>query len=229
MAGKGKARDGRITTLEQLETFSRSGVATGVQTWVETTTWVNDSGGSYRRISVGNESVGMMRAFLREAGGAEVEVKVENPGMGVVEGHSLSVVYAGVKGTDQGYAMGLVNHTTRRTAVISRRAEWLTPSSGGLKRFLLTGGKLLGAYVALSVLFILYWVGRMADPAGNSTDIASDFEAALNLWVWLGFGVLAWGLFRVFARKRQAKVLSRQIIERVEAANADLLRSGPPQ
>lgn len=121
---------------EDLFVFAINYVVTAAQIWSEThiNTTVKGGGGFLSRgtgridpvnVTVSSSSNEVLRLFLKDDDGLESELKLHDPGIGIGEGHKISVIYAGDQQSQRGYHMGVVNHNTRRYAVYEDRADLL--------------------------------------------------------------------------------------------------------
>lgn len=128
----------KISEIEQLDLFTRTGVVVGHQNWAETSVSTSTSGGGgmvyngtghigATTTTVSSSTAEKLRVFIREDDGAEIEVNFTDPGFGVREGHRVTFVFAKHRDEELGHAMGVVNHSTQVRAVLEDRLSWITP------------------------------------------------------------------------------------------------------
>ena len=200
------ANVGTIESIEQIYSFVRTGTVqdghSRMDTSVSTTT---SHGGGYNARATTNTSVSsteMLRIFVREDdGGKEFEAEFADPDFGVREGHRVTVVYAGDRASKAGYPMGLVNHSTGRSQVFAKRAEWIVKRTHqGLGCGLLVGVPAVAA--------ILHGT--------SNTD-------TLGLFVLIAFlAVAGW----LFARKRRNDALAQAVVEAVRGRVREAAEEG---
>lgn len=153
---------GTIQSIDQLYMFTKVGTIAGSQNWSETsisTTTTTSGGGGYMhqgsgfispsssRTTTSSSTTEQLRLFIREDDGDEFEAKFSEPGFGVREGHRVTVVYAGDQGSQRGYPMALVNHSTNKSKVFTQRAGWLVKQIGQAM-----GCAAVGAFFVLAVI-----------------------------------------------------------------------------
>lgn len=128
----------KISEIEQLDLFTRTGVVVGHQNWAETSVSTSTSGGGgmvyngtghigATTTTVSSRTAEKLRVFIRDDDGAEIEVNFTDPGFGVREGHRVTFVFAKHRDEELGHAMGVVNHSTQVSAVLGNRINWITP------------------------------------------------------------------------------------------------------
>lgn len=125
-------KDHKLKSAEEIRVHSRTGIVKGAANWSDT--YVSGGGGANNtNVQVSSNVVQRQKFFIREADGDEVEVN--DAGLGVRDGHVVTVVYCGSKAVSDttGWAVYFANRSTGAT---SRSNGTLGVLSGQLSGFL---------------------------------------------------------------------------------------------
>lgn len=204
----------KITSLDQLHIFEKSGTIAALQHWVETNTTVTTTGGSGTVVN-GNGNISgpsttthtssteMVRMFVREDGGTEFDVSLPDLGFGVREGHRVSFIYAGDQASRRGYPVAVVNHTTRKSEVLKSRVSWICHDALGCAWFGLTffGAMVLSVSLAEALIYAIHPLNAL-------------LAGVVGTLTWVGGPIVAITALASFNKKR--KRLHQAILTRLE-------------
>ena len=154
----------KIVSIEDLRTVDRTGVVVRAREWSEThvsggsanqTTHIGSEGGTITTpgVTVTSRVHDRLHVFVLEDGGREFDQTFINPGIGVREGHRISIIYVP---DENGEPLALVNHDTGKSRVYEGRVAALlsTPAAPLNKAIMKT------YMLALLPLHIAtYWLG----------------------------------------------------------------------
>lgn len=104
-------KDHKLKSADDIYMFSRTGVVMGAVNWSDT--YVSGGGGANNtNVSVSSNVVQRQKFFIRDADGRETEVN--DAGLGVRDGHVVTVVYCGSQsvGDKMGWHVLYANQTT---------------------------------------------------------------------------------------------------------------------
>jgi hypothetical protein len=154
----------KIITIEDLRTVTKTGVIVRCREWSETevhggsaqqTSHIGPEGGSVTMpgVSISSTVRNRLHIFVRPDDGPEFDQTFVNPGVGVREGHTVSIVYVP---DESGEPVALVNHDTAKSRVFEGRVKGLiaAPPAPAILR-LLTGAYML-ALIPLHIA--TYWL-----------------------------------------------------------------------
>jgi hypothetical protein len=140
--------DARIARPEDIQIITRTGTVLANQTWSQThvrghssgsTQYVGPNGGEITLPSttITSSTSDRVQLFIREDDGREFDVSFTNPGVGVREGHRVSVLYVGNTAQSREQVVSndvrigaLVNHDTGKHSVYERRLGQLANDPG---------------------------------------------------------------------------------------------------
>lgn len=174
-------KDHKLKSADDIRIHSRTGVVKGSANWSDT--YVSGGGGANNtNVQVSSNVVQRQKFFIREADGDEVEVN--DAGLGVRDGHVVTVVYCGSKAVagTTGWAVYFANRSTGAT---SRSNSTLGVLSGQL-----SGCLPVGAVVVLLLCVILLF----------------------TRFVIIGLPVGALLAFWLFSARNKSKALTEAII-----------------
>ncbi len=120
---------GKILSIDDLQTVTKTGVIMRCREWSETevhggsaqkTSHIGPEGGSVTMpgVSISSTVRNRLHIFVRPDSGPEFDQTFVNPGVGVREGHTVSIVYVPNEG---GEPVALVNHDTGKSRVFESR------------------------------------------------------------------------------------------------------------
>lgn len=123
----------KINTIDELETFAKRGMVVSVQNWTEQSvqshTTYHQSTGPYvptrRETTYSTSESEKLRLFIKRNDGSEFDVKFHDPGIGVREGHDVTIIFASNKASDSGYPVAIVDHTTGKHEAFGDQIDWL--------------------------------------------------------------------------------------------------------
>lgn len=121
-------KDHKLKSADDIRLHSRTGIVKGATNWSDT--YVSGGGGANNtNVQVSSNVVQRQKFFIREADGNEVEVN--DAGLGVRDGHVVTVVFCGSKAVNDttGWPVYFANRSTGAT---SRKASNLGVLSGQL-------------------------------------------------------------------------------------------------
>ena len=204
----------KITSLDQLYVFERSGTTAALQHWVDTNTTVTTTGGSGTMVNgTGNisgpttttrtSSTEMVRIFVREDDGGEFDASLPDLGFGVREGHRVSVVHAGDQASRRGYPMAVVNHTTGKSKIVASRIRWISHDALGCASSGLTffGAMVLSVSLAEALIYAIHPLNAL-------------LAGVVGILTWVGGPIFALGALASVNKKR--KRLRQSILARLE-------------
>ena len=114
----------KITSIDQLYCFTKSGTVVGSSTWSETTTTTTASIPSYgspqsysssAQVSTSSVSTEQNRFFIKQDNGKEEEIKLSGGQFPVRDGHRVEIVYFGPAGGNSGWPIAYHNYQTDKT------------------------------------------------------------------------------------------------------------------
>lgn len=200
---------GTIKTIDQLHLFTKTGTVVGEQSQTltslsATTTTTGGGGFIYEgtgRIdgpttttNISSHTSERLRLFVREDGGDEFEVEFRDVPFGLREGQRVTIVFAGDRA---GHPMALFNHTTSKSHVFGKRAEWIIKRPGA--------GLALAMLVSFSFAMMLLWT--LATGTGGAKPALYGAVVAVGLFALLQVrksALAAKIVTRVAERARQA-------------------------
>jgi hypothetical protein len=115
---------GRVSTNngEQLNFTRDSGIAVSLRVWSETdVSGVIWSNGGH----ISSSKTEIMQVFLQREDGREIDVKINNAGIGAREGHHLSLIWASSSDSSGDVGVAMVNHSTGRHQIFGNRIDEL--------------------------------------------------------------------------------------------------------
>jgi hypothetical protein len=184
------AKVGKIRRFDELGIFTKIGTVVGNQgrTASQTSAETSTTAGNYyvaptTRTTVSTSTTHLQRLFVQQADGEEFDAEFADMDVGVREGHSVAVIYAGPQRTGRGYPMALVNLTSRKHQMFPKRVNWILSSF--IKPLLLGWGALL-------VLLLVFSRGNLGG-------------ISIPLLLIVG-GILAWEVFRWLSLYRQVRL-----------------------
>lgn len=184
------AKVGKIRRFDELGIFTKSGTVVGNQgrTATSSTASTSTTGGNYyvaptTRTTVSTSSTHLQRLFVQQPDGEEFDAEFADMDVGVREGHSVAVVYAGPQRTGRGYPMALVNLTSGKHQVFPQRVKLI------LSHFIK-----LGLIAWFAMLLLLLFTTR-------------DGIGGMGMLLLLGgAGVLGWEIWRWLSLYRQVRL-----------------------
>ena len=113
-----------INEISDLHTYVRSGTVVACRSWSETQVRTSSTGGGGHvgphgghvaapTVSVTSTASEKLHLFIQQDDGAEFDIQLTNPGIGLREGHRVSLLYAHGRDASHWMIGALVNHTTR--------------------------------------------------------------------------------------------------------------------
>ena len=137
---------GKIVSIEDLTSVTRTGVVVKVREWSEThvsggsakqTTHIGPEGGTVTTpgVSVTSRVHDRLHVFVREDGGREFDQTFINPGVGLREGHRISILYVP---DEHGEPLALINHDTDKSRIYEGRvSRLLSPPPAPLNKLIM--------------------------------------------------------------------------------------------
>jgi hypothetical protein len=125
-----------ISQIADLQTYTRTGTVVSCRMGLETHVHGSSTGGGGHigptgghieapTVSVSSTTSERMHLFVQEEDGTEFDIQLTNPGVGVREGHRVSLLYAHGRTPDPWMIGALVNHTTKTSKVYTGRLKGL--------------------------------------------------------------------------------------------------------
>lgn len=148
-----KFKDHKITTIDELHVFSRTGVVSGCSTWSETRVY-GGGGANNTNVSISSSVREKQRYFIVDKDGDETEIN--DSGLSVRDGQVVTAVYCGRKNdSNYGFQMGYHNHNTGNSSYVTSSIESLT---GKPKKSMLYWGIFLALFSLVSTaMFIVFF------------------------------------------------------------------------
>jgi len=155
---------GQIVSIEDLTLVARTGVVVRTREWSEThvsggsakqTNYIGPEGGSITTpgVTVTSRVHDRLHVFVRDDGGHEFDQTFINPGVGVREGHRISIIYVP---DENGEPLALANHDTGKSRIYEGRvAALLSPPAAPLNKAIMKAYML----APLPLHIATYWLG----------------------------------------------------------------------
>lgn len=213
--------------------ITRSGVVVSCQIWSEThvsggsasrTSYIGPAGGHVTSpdVSITSTTAEKLQVFIREDDGREFDQRFVNPGVGLREGHRVSIVYVP---DENGQPLALVNHTTGKSRIYDNRVGALLgrPPSPLLLR-LVTPAYMIALLPLHILTYYLGFTGHMDHLQGMMGPMGGFVEWVLwNVLLIAGMWVLP--LFGGKTPKGLREAVVEALRRRVDGLLAD---SRPP-
>lgn len=155
---------GKIVSIDDLQTVTKTGVIVSCREWSETqvhggsaqkTSHIGPEGGSVTLpgVSISSTTRDRLHIFVRPDDGPEFDQTFVNPGVGVREGHTVSIVYVP---NESGEPVALVNHDTAKSRIYEGRVQGLLGAPPAPAIIRLLGGAYMLALIPLHIA--TYWL-----------------------------------------------------------------------
>lgn len=130
---------------EPLRLTNQSGIVVSLRMWSETdvsgVVWSN--GGH-----ISSSKTEVMQVFLQQEDGREIELKINNAGIGARVGNFLSMVWASSPDSSRDVGVALVNQSTGRRVIFDNRVnQLLGDATAGLNGCLVAVGVIIAAMI----------------------------------------------------------------------------------
>jgi hypothetical protein len=205
-----------ITSLDDLDLFTKSGVVIDRQADSETQVYGSVTNGHGR---ISSSTTDYLTLFLRKDDGDEFSVVLQDFAVQARVGNRVSIIFAGNKNSDWGREAGFLNHDTGREAIREATIESLAP-----------GPRVAGRGCLLIVAPILVFAGFFQVTATVSAfgGVSGVLSLLLGL-ATLASPIVTFMLMRKDGKRRvhQATALQSQIRAAIKQ-QIDAARSAPP-
>ncbi|MBI1407043.1 MAG: hypothetical protein GC145_13065 [Caulobacter sp.] len=205
---------GPITTIDDLDLFTKSGVVIDRQAESDTRVYGSVTNGHGR---VSSSTTDYLTLFLRKDDGDELSIVLQDFTVQARVGNRVSIIFASDKNSGSGWAAGFLNHDTRQEVIRTATIESLAPIP--------KSGCALLILVPVGAFMVLGTVARAALGFGGDQSAI----ALLLVLAWLASPFVAFGIMLTRGRRltREAKHLQAQVRAAIQQ-QIDATRSATP-
>jgi len=218
----------KILSIEDLTTVARTGVVVKVREWSEThvnggsaqqTSNIGPQGGTVTspEVRISSTVSDRLHVFVRQDDGREFDQTFVNPGVGLREGHRISIVYVP---DEDGEPLALINHHTGKSRIYEGR---VSPLLGARPAPLISSIMKVYMMALLPLHIATYWLGF----TGKLNHLEGIFGRAGGLIEWILLNGLLIGLIVIIGMLAPgvAPGLKDQVIARIRREIERLLGS----